>query len=84
MRIPARLKNQTEKRALIRTLLYHKASDEVVSGGKQPLSSLAGSYGMNFEKLPELHSRSGSFILPGLMFTIVAVLLTVLRRKKWL
>jgi len=49
-----------------------------------PLSFLAGIYGMNFENMPELHSRSGYFILLGLMFTIVVVLLTVFRRKNWL
>ena len=49
-----------------------------------PLSFLAGIYGMNFENMPELHSRSGYFILLGLMFTIVMILLTVFRRKKWL
>jgi magnesium transporter len=49
-----------------------------------PLSFLAGIYGMNFENMPELHSRSGYFILLGLMFTIAVVLLTVFRRKKWL
>jgi magnesium transporter len=49
-----------------------------------PLSFLAGIYGMNFENMPELHSRSGYFILLGIMATIVAVLLTVFRRKRWL
>jgi magnesium transporter len=49
-----------------------------------PLSFLAGIYGMNFENMPELHSQSGYFILLGLMFAIVVVLLTVFYRKKWL
>jgi len=49
-----------------------------------PLSFLAGIYGMNFEYMPELHSRSGYFILLGIMFSIVVVLLTVFYRKKWL
>lgn len=49
-----------------------------------PLSFLAGIYGMNFENMPELHSRSGYFILLGIMITIVVVLLTVFRRKRWL
>lgn len=49
-----------------------------------PLSFLAGIYGMNFENMPELHSRSGYFVLLGIMFTIVVVLLTVFRKKKWL
>ena len=49
-----------------------------------PLSFLAGIYGMNFENMPELHSESGYFILLGLMSSIVAILLTVFRKKKWL
>lgn len=49
-----------------------------------PLSFLAGIYGMNFEYMPELHSRSGYFILLGIMVSIVVVLLTVFYRKKWL
>lgn len=49
-----------------------------------PLSFLAGIYGMNFENMPELHSRSGYFILLGIMITIVVVLLTLFRRKRWL
>lgn len=49
-----------------------------------PLSFLAGIYGMNFEYMPELHSRSGYFILLGLMFTIAGGLLTIFYRKKWL
>jgi magnesium transporter len=49
-----------------------------------PLSFLAGVYGMNFENMPELHSRSGYFILLGIMATLVVVLLTLFRRKRWL
>jgi magnesium transporter len=49
-----------------------------------PLSFLAGIYGMNFENMPELQSQSGYFILLGLMFTIVVVLLIIFYRKKWL
>ncbi len=49
-----------------------------------PLSFLAGIYGMNFENMPELHSRSGYYILLGIMLTIVVVLLTLFRKKRWL
>ena len=40
-----------------------------------PLNFLAGIYGMNFDNMPELHSRSGYFILPGILLGIVVVLL---------
>ena len=49
-----------------------------------PLSFLAGIYGMNFENMPELHSESGYYILLGLMFSIVVILLSLFYRKKWL
>lgn len=49
-----------------------------------PLSFLAGVYGMNFENMPELHSRSGYFILLGVMAGIVLMLLYAFRRMRWL
>lgn len=49
-----------------------------------PLSFLAGIYGMNFEHMPELKSRSGYFVLLGVMGTIALVLLLVFRRRRWL
>lgn len=49
-----------------------------------PLSFLAGVYGMNFENMPELKSRSGYFILLGVMSTIATILLLVFRRRRWL
>jgi magnesium transporter len=49
-----------------------------------PLSFLAGIYGMNFEYMPELKSRSGYFILIGVMGFIATILLLVFRRRRWL
>jgi len=49
-----------------------------------PLGFLAGIYGMNFENMPELHSRSGYFILLGSMAGIAALLLFVFRRWRWI
>jgi magnesium transporter len=49
-----------------------------------PLSFLAGIYGMNFEYMPELHSRSGYFILLGVMLGLATVLLLIFRKKRWL
>jgi magnesium transporter len=49
-----------------------------------PLSFLAGIYGMNFEYMPELHSRSGYFILLGIMAAIATILLYLFRKKRWL
>ena len=49
-----------------------------------PLSFLAGIYGMNFENMPELHSKSGYFITLGIMGFIATALLLLFRRKRWL
>ncbi len=49
-----------------------------------PLSFLAGIYGMNFEYMPELTSRSAYFVLLGVMSAIAATLLLVFRRWRWL
>ena len=49
-----------------------------------PLSFLAGIYGMNFEHMPELHSKSGYFVLLGIMTTIAVTSLIFFRKKKWL
>ena len=49
-----------------------------------PITFLAGIYGMNFENIPELKSSDGYFILLSVMFTIVAVLLIIFRKKRWL
>jgi magnesium transporter len=49
-----------------------------------PLTFLAGIYGMNFENMPELSSRSGYFIVIGVMFVIAAVQLMYFRKKRWI
>jgi magnesium transporter len=49
-----------------------------------PLGFLAGIYGMNFENMPELHSKSGYYILLGVMATIASTFLIAFRRMKWL
>lgn len=49
-----------------------------------PLSFLAGIYGMNFENMPELKSRSGYFILLSVMGGIATILLLVFRKSRWL
>ncbi len=49
-----------------------------------PLSFLAGIYGMNFEYMPELKSRSGYFILLGIMATLATVLVLTFRKRRWL
>lgn len=47
-------------------------------------TALAGIYGMNFDNMPELHWEHGYFVVIGIMFAIVVVLVWILRRNKWL
>ncbi len=49
-----------------------------------PLSFLAGVYGMNFDNMPELHSSYGYYVLLGVMTAIVAALIAVFRKVRWL
>ncbi len=49
-----------------------------------PITFMAGIYGMNFERIPELGFRNGYFILLGTMLTVVVGILTVLLKRGWL
>ncbi|MFK7773577.1 MAG: magnesium/cobalt transporter CorA [Saprospiraceae bacterium] len=48
-----------------------------------PLSFLAGLYGMNFEKIPELKYENGYFVLLSVMFLILVGSLMFFKKKKW-
>jgi magnesium transporter len=48
-----------------------------------PLTFLAGIYGMNFENMPELSTRSGYFIVIAIMFVIAVTQLIYFRKKRW-
>jgi len=48
-----------------------------------PLTLIAGVYGMNFENIPELHSRYGYFFTLSGMVLLAAGLLLYFRFKKW-
>lgn len=45
---------------------------------------IAGIYGMNFDNMPELHSRYGYFGALGLMATTIIGLTAYFKRKQWL
>lgn len=49
-----------------------------------PVTFIAGVYGMNFEFMPELHSKWGYAGVWIVMLTIMISLMMYLRRKKWL
>lgn len=49
-----------------------------------PLGFLVGVYGMNFDVMPELHLRWGYPALWLFMLTLVAAMLVLFRRRRWL
>jgi magnesium transporter len=49
-----------------------------------PLSFIAGVYGMNFEYMPELHSRHGYYLTLGVMALIAAGLIGYFWYKGWI
>jgi magnesium transporter len=48
-----------------------------------PLTFIVGVYGMNFENMPELRTRSGYFICWAVMITIAIALVSFFWRKGW-
>lgn len=49
-----------------------------------PLTFIAGIYGMNFDNMPELHTKNGYFIVLFIMFVLVLAMLIYFRKKKWI
>jgi magnesium transporter len=49
-----------------------------------PLTFIAGVYGMNFKNLPELQWENGYYIVWGVMVAIVALMLFVFKKRKWI
>jgi len=49
-----------------------------------PLTFVVGIYGMNFEKMPELHWKYGYIAVWLVMIAITVVMLVYFKRKKWL
>jgi magnesium transporter len=49
-----------------------------------PLTFIAGIYGMNFDNMPELHTRTGYFWVLGSMAAIAVSMLIYFRRRGWL
>lgn len=49
-----------------------------------PLTVITGIYGMNFDHMPELHTKYGYFAVIGVMLTLGSGMLYVFRKKEWL
>lgn len=48
-----------------------------------PITFIAGLYGMNFDNMPELHTKHGYFYTLGVMGLIVIITFIYARRKQW-
>lgn len=49
-----------------------------------PVTFIAGVYGMNFDNMPELHTRYGYYITWVVMLAVIFGLVFYFRRKKWM
>lgn len=49
-----------------------------------PLTFVAGIYGMNFEYMPELHTRNGYFVVWGFMIVMAVAMAVYFRRRGWI
>ena len=49
-----------------------------------PLTFIAGVYGMNFDNMPELHSRYGYYAVWGLMILVAVGMLLFFKRRGWI
>ena len=49
-----------------------------------PLTFIAGVYGMNFDKMPELHWRYGYLVAWGIMLVVASVMLVFFWRRGWI
>ncbi|WP_344973746.1 magnesium/cobalt transporter CorA [Compostibacter hankyongensis] len=55
----------------------------VVTTLMAPMTVIAGIYGMNFDHMPELHTRYGYFITLGVMGFILMVMIWIFKRRGW-
>jgi magnesium transporter len=49
-----------------------------------PLTFIAGVYGMNFDNMPELHSKFGYPMVVGLMILVAISLIIFFKKRNWL
>jgi magnesium transporter len=49
-----------------------------------PLTFIAGVYGMNFDNMPELHSRYGYFAVITIMIVVAVGMLMFFKRRGWI
>jgi magnesium transporter len=55
----------------------------IVSAIFIPLTFIAGIYGMNFERMPELEQPNGYYFVIGIMLLIVIIMIYYFKRRRW-
>ncbi|CAD0009167.1 MULTISPECIES: magnesium/cobalt transporter CorA [Flavobacterium] len=55
----------------------------IISAVFIPLTFIVGVYGMNFDNMPELHTRNGYFIVMIVMFLLVIALIIYFKKRRW-
>lgn len=55
----------------------------IISAVFIPLTFIVGVYGMNFDNMPELHSKNGYFIVMTSMFLLVVALIIYFKKIRW-
>ncbi|GAB3335682.1 magnesium/cobalt transporter CorA [Larkinella ripae] len=48
-----------------------------------PLTFIVGVYGMNFDNMPELHTRNGYFVVWVVMAVLTVLMVVYFRRRRW-
>ncbi|MFC5408993.1 magnesium/cobalt transporter CorA [Larkinella bovis] len=48
-----------------------------------PLTFIVGVYGMNFDNMPELHTRNGYYVVLLIMVVLTVLMIIYFRRRKW-
>lgn len=48
-----------------------------------PLTFIVGVYGMNFDNMPELHTKNGYYVVLGVMGIIIIGMVVYFKRKDW-
>ena len=49
-----------------------------------PLTFIVGNYGMNFDNMPELHTKYGYFIVSAINLVVAGGIFVWLKKKKWI
>ncbi|MGA0558004.1 magnesium/cobalt transporter CorA [Larkinella sp. VNQ87] len=48
-----------------------------------PLTFIVGVYGMNFDNMPELHTRNGYYVVLAVMAVLTVLMVVYFRRRRW-